>query len=201
MIISYHGFNGFNLINPAVPQLKGPPPPKYCKRPLKILADCEYRVKMVLFRRGFATKSNTHRAPTVDPLDTPYAARYRQLIQFAKTNGIRLALANFSMAVNKNSDTNVIEFYRSAFKAIYIQIEANEIHSRLVTELAAQYPEVCLVDTHPHLDGVHQMFIDPIHFTQDGRQQLAENIFAGIRTVLEKDLAKNGVNTKVSLVK
>jgi lysophospholipase L1-like esterase len=80
-------------------------------------------------------------------------------------------------------------------------MEANEIHSRLVAELAAQYPDICLVDTHPHLDGVHQNFIDPIHFTQDGRRQLAENMFAGIRAVLEKDLSKNATNTQVSLVK
>ncbi|HEX3719516.1 MAG TPA: SGNH/GDSL hydrolase family protein [Verrucomicrobiae bacterium] len=190
MIISYHGFNGFNLINPAVPQLKGPPPPKYCGRPLKLPADCEYRFKMFLFRRGHAPESNTRRAPPIDPLATPYAARYRQLIEFTQTNDIRLALANFSMAVNKNSDTNVIEFYRSAFKAIYIQIRANEIHSKLIAELAAQNRNVCLVDTHPHLDGVDQMFIDPIHFTQAGRRQLAENIFAGIRDVLEKDLKR-----------
>jgi lysophospholipase L1-like esterase len=189
MIISYHGFNAFNLINPAIPQASGPPPPKYCARPLKLLSDCEYRFKMMLFQHGYAAKSNTRRAAPVDPLDTAYAARYRQLIQFTETNGIRLALANFSMAVNKNSDPKVIEFYRGAYESIYLQMQANEIHTKLVAELAAQHPGICLIDTHSNLDGVHQMFTDPIHFTQNGRRQLAENIFAAIRPVLEKDLA------------
>jgi len=92
------------------------------------------------------------------------------------------------MAVNKNSDAKVIEFYRSAFETIYSQIQANEIHSAIVAELAAQSQDVCLVDTHSHLDGQYQNFIDTIHLTQQGRRQLAENIFAGIRDVLDKDL-------------
>ncbi len=45
------------------------------------------------------------------------------------------------------------------------------------------------MDTHPGLDGEHEKFIDLGHLTQEGRQQLAENIFAGIKEVLEKDLA------------
>jgi lysophospholipase L1-like esterase len=196
MIISYHGCNGFSLINPALPQPNGPPPPQYRPRPLKLLADFEYRSKMILFRHGYTPKLVSQRPSPLNPLETPYAARYRQLIEFSKTNGIRLVLANFSMAVNKNSDTNVIEFYRSAFETIYSQIQANEIHSAIVAELAAQSPDVCLVDTHTHLDGEHQKFIDPIHFTQEGRRQLAENIFAGIREVLEEDLKREGRNNR-----
>jgi len=187
MIISYHGFNGFSLINPAIPLPSGPPPPHYRPRPLKMLADFEYRSKMILFRHDHAPKRVSH-PPPLNPLETPYAASYRQLIQFSETNGIRLVLANFSMAVNKNSDAKVIEFYRSAFETIYSQIQANEIHSAIVAELAAQSQDVCLVDTHSHLDGQYQNFIDTIHLTQQGRRQLAENIFAGIRDVLDKDL-------------
>jgi hypothetical protein len=48
------------------------------------------------------------------------------------------------------------------------------------------------VDTHPHLDGEHEKFIDIIHLTGDGNRQLAENVFAGIRGVLEKDLGVAG---------
>jgi hypothetical protein len=32
-------------------------------------------------------------------------------------------------------------------------------------------------------------YIDLVHFTQEGRQTLAETIFAGIREILELDLA------------
>ncbi|MGO8700646.1 MAG: hypothetical protein ACLQVY_23395 [Limisphaerales bacterium] len=41
-----------------------------------------------------------------------------------------------------------------------------------------------------HLDGDHEKFIDIIHLTNEGRRQLAENIFAGIRETLERDLAR-----------
>jgi len=54
--------------------------------------------------------------------------------------------------------------------------------------LKAEYPEICFVDTHPHLDGEHEKFIDAIHLTGDGNRQLAENVFAGIRGVLVKDV-------------
>lgn len=126
------------------------------------------------------------------PLDTAYAAAYRSLIRAARTNGIRLVLANFSMAVNEKSDPCVIEFYRAGTAgggSVYPRMKANVVHSALVQQLAEEHPEVCLVNTHPGLDGEHEKFIDIIHFTQEGRQQLAENMFAGIRKVLEEDLS------------
>ena len=97
------------------------------------------------------------------------------------------------MAVNDQSDPDVIAFYRAGFPSVHWQIQANILHSSIVKELAAQYPGTLWVDTHPGLDGVHQKFIDLVHFTQEGRQQLAENIFAGIKDVLVHDL--NGATT------
>jgi hypothetical protein len=66
---------------------------------------------------------------------------------------------------------------------------ANNLHSLIVSQLAAENPDICLVDTHPHLDGEHEKFIDVIHLTGEGDRQLAENMFAGIRQTLEHDLA------------
>ena len=114
-----------------------------------------------------------------------------ELIQSAQTNGIRLVLSNFSMAVNSQSDSDVIDFYRLTFPALISQIQVNAIHSRIVNELAAQQDRVLFVDTHSNLDGSYEKFIDVIHFTQEGRQQLAENIFAGIKKTLEGDLASS----------
>jgi lysophospholipase L1-like esterase len=187
MIISYHGYNGFGEIDPALPAVNGPPPPAYKVRPLDLLADCEYRVKMILFRRQHDPPEVRRERPPVNPLDTRYATEYGELIAATKTNRIRLALANFSMAVNSHSDSAVVEFYRIVFDSIDREIKANEMHSLLVKELAARYPDICFVDTHPQLDGENEKFIDLIHLTQHGRKQLAENIFAGIREALEKD--------------
>jgi lysophospholipase L1-like esterase len=192
IIISYHGYNGFKFINAAIPEAKGPPPPRYRPRPLRLLADAEHRIKMIRFRRVYASKETAGGFPSViTPLDTPYAALYRQLINCCATNGIRLALANYCMAVNSNSDPKVIEFYRAGFTGVYRLIPANELHSKLVAKLAAEHPDICLIDTHPHLDGEYDKFKDLIHFTQEGRCQMAENVFAGIRGVLEKDLKTN----------
>ena len=35
---------------------------------------------------------------------------------------------------------------------------------------------------------MNDKFVDLVHFTQEGRQQLAENFFAGIRATLEAEL-------------
>jgi lysophospholipase L1-like esterase len=189
MIISYHGANGFSLIDSSMLPPMGPAPPVYRERPIKLAADAEHRLRTMFFQ--YHSRRREAPAPPANrPLETKYAAAYQQLIQCARTNGIRLALANFSMAANQASDTKVIDFYRGGgTRAAYGFIRANGVHSLIVSQLAAQHPEVCLVDTHPHLDGEHEKFIDLIHFTGEGERQLAENIFAGIRNALQHDLA------------
>jgi lysophospholipase L1-like esterase len=66
---------------------------------------------------------------------------------------------------------------------------ANAVHSLIVSQLAAEHPEVIFVDTHPHLDGEHEKFIDLIHLSAEGERQLAENMFDCISNVLRQDLA------------
>ena len=56
---------------------------------------------------------------------------------------------------------------------------------------AATHSNVCFIDTHPHLNGEHEKFIDVMHFTQAGRQEAAENVFAGIKPILERDLSNS----------
>ena len=189
MIISYHGYNGFSLLRTEKLRAQTKPPPAYQERPLKLLADCEYRLRMLLYKRDQILKDEPGESVVAKPMATKYAQAYNELIAFAQTNRIKLALANFSMAANDRSDVGVVEFYRSRFPSVYWQIKANLGHSELLMDLGKQHPEICIVDAQPHLDGEHDKFIDLVHFTQEGRQQLAENIFAGIRVVLQKDLA------------
>src|SRR5206468_9990771 len=49
MVISYHGINGFRLLYEALPPLVAPPPPAYVARPLQLLADGEYRLKLLVY--------------------------------------------------------------------------------------------------------------------------------------------------------
>jgi lysophospholipase L1-like esterase len=189
MIISYHGANGFSLIDSAVLPPLGPAPPVYRERPVKLAADAEHRLRMLLFQHRARGRNVPAAALATRPLETRYAAAYRQLIQCARTNSIRLALANFSMAVNEASDPRVVDFYRGGgTRAAYALMRANAVHSLIVRQLAAENPEVCFIDTHPHLDGEHEKFIDVIHFTGEGERQLAENIFAGISNILRQEL-------------
>lgn len=192
LLISYHGYNGFHLLDATLPPATGPAPSVYQPRPLKLLADVEYRIRMNIFRRA-QTSADARTGPRAeDVLRTPCAEAYRQLFQIARTNGIRLAVGNFSMAVNGQSPPDVQEFYRAGFPFVHRQIKANVSHSMMLRQMAEQAPEVCLVDTQPQLDGAHEKFIDLVHFTQAGRQQLAETFFAGIRKLLEADLSGAG---------
>lgn len=190
MIISYHGCNGFRLLDHALPPVSGKIPPVYRKRPMRLLAGVEHRLKILYYRQHQSWKLVVQSPAVSNVLQSQYARAYRGLINTTQTNGVRLALANFSLAVNSQSDLDVVKFYQATFPQVFGMIRANKAHSLLVEQLAQQYPGICLVDTHPHLDGAHENFIDVVHLTQEGRQQLAENVFAGIRKVLEEDLSR-----------
>jgi lysophospholipase L1-like esterase len=188
MIIAYHGYNGFPLLDESLPPVVGKAPPLYRPRPLRLVARAEYRLKMLFYRRRLDVKPAPHPQTLSDVMDSKYASAYRNLVQAAQTNHIRLVLGNFSMAANTQSPPEVLDFYRSGFPYVNWQIQANMLHAQLVGQIAQQHPEVCFADTHPHLDGEHERFVDLVHLTQEGRQQLAETFFAAIRPILEQDL-------------
>lgn len=190
MIICYHGINGFHLLDEALPQMSDDNPPLFFKRPLNLLANSEYRLRIIRFNRARGQKLALHTPDFANLMDTKYARAYRQLIQISQTNQIRLVLGNFSMAVNRRSDPDLIAFYRETFPEVHWQIKANAALSQLVSQIAHDCPEVCLVNTNPSLDGEHTKFTDLVHLTQEGRQQLAETFFAGIKPLLERDLGR-----------
>jgi len=192
MILSYHGYNGFKLLSKSLPRSQGQrPAPAFKARPLRLLAKVEYRIKMNIYRAQAAMK--TPPLPP-NPSETEYANAYRQLIQTARTNHIRLALANFSMAVNAGSNPETVKFYQAGFPLVQWEIRANRVHSLIVKEMAQAHPEVGFIDTRPNLDGFSEKYIDLVHFTQAGRQQLAETIFAGIQKTLEADLRERAIH-------
>ncbi len=188
LLISYHGINGFWMLGDSVPKFLGPSAPVYRQRPLKLLGDAEYRLRVMIYKRRTVANSQRGRPGFATPLETKYAKAYGRLMQIAQTNHIRLALANFSMAVNRTSPQDVVAFYRAGTGATDWHIRANAVHSQIVAELARQNPWVCFVDTHPGLDGEHELFIDLVHMTQQGRARLAETMFEAIKPALEEDL-------------
>jgi lysophospholipase L1-like esterase len=189
LIISYHGYNGFEMIHRVVPLSNLLDPPVYRPRPVKLLADCEYRWAVRKAVRREQALLATRASSFVSPVQTEYARAYERLIQFAETNHIRLVLADYSMAVNDKSPTALLDFYRSRYPALAWWVKANQVHSVILRQLVQQHPEVLFVNTHPNLDGDSEKFIDIMHFTPAGRRQMAETMYAGIRALLEHDLA------------
>jgi lysophospholipase L1-like esterase len=161
----------------------------YRKRPLRLLADCEYNLKLLVYKQSQKAKLFS-KSPTFSNLtETKYARAYKQLIQTAETHGIRLAISNFPLAVNRQSPPDVAEFFRPLHPVpVYWHVNANVAHNQLVQQLAGTHPGVCFVDVLPHLDGEYDKYLDLMHLTQEGDRQLAENFFAGIRAILETDL-------------
>ncbi len=188
MIISYHGLNGFHWLDPSLPSMFGRPP-GYRRRPLRLLAEAEYKVKLLRFERERATEPQAKSAPPGDPMQSQYAQEYRKLIQIARANQIRLVLANYSMAVNRASDPKVKNFYSLTFPGIDRVIAANEAHTTILGQLGREHPEITIVDTHPNLDGQHDEYIDLVHFSEEGEARMAENVFDGIKPVLEAELS------------
>ncbi len=187
MLICYHGINCFHLLDRGQPALEGRPP-LYLPRPLQLLADCEYRVKLQSYGRNLAAQLLNQTSSAPDVMRTDCAQAYRDLIHAAQTNHIRFVLANFSMAVNDRSPADVVEFFRPRFPSVCLVLRNNDAHSQLVEQLARDYPDISFVNTHPNLDGEEEKYLDLVHFCHAGDQQLAENFFAGIRKVLEEDL-------------
>lgn len=188
MLISYHGFNGFELLHDSFPSTSVSAPPAYHDRPLRLLALVEYRARMVLFRRRLTARLESHPPAISNLLETNYGRAYESLIAFARTNEIRLALATHALAVNNGSDPAIVEFYRAVFPTVHWLMAANRLHSDLIAALAVRHPEARLIEASKALDGEHEKFIDLVHLTQEGREQLAENVFSGIKETLQTDL-------------
>lgn len=190
MIISYHGWNGFRWLYPSLPPIFEKHIPIFHKRPLHLLAEAEFRLKMFIFKRRLVGKPILQMPPVSKLLQTKYADLYRELIEICHTNNIRLVLGNYSMAVNGGSDSDVIEFYREIFPSVYSAIKVNVMHSMLVNELTREHPEVIFADTNPGLDGDYRRFIDLMHFAPEGDRQLAENFFAPVTNALRIALSE-----------
>lgn len=198
MIISYHGYNGFDFLASATPVLQESLP-KRIPRPSPTLAGLEHGWRLKRFReRNFRPDPDSADLGrlTDGMMDSHYAAMYRELISIARSRGIPLVLVGFNMAVNESSPPEVIRFYRGGFPSVSFSILANRVHNLLIAALAAENDGVYFVDASEGLDGVHEQFIDLVHFTQTGREILADHVHAGIGELLEAEWDARGAGSK-----
>lgn len=191
LLVSYHGYNGFDFLRDAPVGLRENPP-RRPSRPSRLLAGIEYRLALRDFRRrALAPDLSDEEMARLESgaLQSRYATLYGELIRLARGQGIPLVLASFNMAVNARSQADVIDFYRGGFPTVLFSIQANRVHNALVAALAGQHEGVHFVDTSVGLDGVHEHYIDLVHFTQSGREILARNLLEGLAEVLKSDPA------------
>ena len=93
------------------------------------------------------------------------------------------------MSVNQQSEPAVITFNQVGFPDAPASMQANDVHSMLVSQLCKENRDLIFVDTRPTLDGQHDLFLDLVHLSKEGDRRLAEAMFQAIRPVLERDLA------------
>ncbi len=127
--------------------------------------------------------------PDAELLKSRYADAYRKLIALARSDGADIALADASMAINKESPREVKDFYGAVFKPIDDIIAANAAHNRMV-RLLSQEERVPFIDTAQALDGQwdDDFYLDIVHFTEAGNERVAGVIFRQLLPILaERD--------------
>lgn len=194
LVIAYHGYNGFHFLDDALSKVRNPAesatPPSLIPRPLMLLAQAEYRARVLQFRRR-------HYRPPLTPeklaglravVNDTYSARlHRALISIARKNHVKLVLLSYNMAVNERSPRDIVDFYRAGFPDVGFRIQANRLQTYLLEEIARRNPDVLYLNTAEGLDGFQENFIDLVHLTQEGNNKLAENVLRGLQDHLARD--------------
>jgi hypothetical protein len=137
--------------------------------------------------RASARATTVALAPMSDAelMRTRYADEYRMLIALARDNGVDIALADSTMAVNGDSPREVKDFYGAVFKPIDDIIAANEAHNRMV-KLIARDQRVPLIDMAAGVDGIwdDDLYLDIVHFTEAGNERVAALMFRALLPIL-----------------
>lgn len=182
LLISYHGYNGFPFFLHEIDGLAFSSRSALRFRPSRILEVAE----RYLYNRSLLAAQPPLSLDADDQvlLRTGYAELYRRLAEVGRQHGALVALATFDMAVNPKSPEEVIHFFEGAYPDARSRIVANRLHSRIV-ELVAHRSGALAIDTSHDLDGAYQdLYVDLVHFTQAGRDQLAENVLEGLTPTL-----------------
>ena len=182
LIVSYHGYNGFPFLLAQIPSVRVGARPETPPRRSPLLGRVETALRIWWFKRRYdAARSIDERALETDVHLSRYAELYRKLISETRARGVGLVLATFSMAVNRESADGMIGFYEPIFPDLRARVLANWLHTGMIRQFGA-HSEVLVIDTSPGLDGAYEdAYVDPIHFSQVGRERLAAHMLNGLR--------------------
>jgi lysophospholipase L1-like esterase len=185
LLLSYHGSNDFPFFLNSVAKLRFTDSSAVRSRPSRILEGAEraLRVRPILAAQP---RVNDHSIGDKDAQVElrAYADLYSVLVREGRSSGADVALCTFNLAVNEKSDEEAIQFFEERYPDVRSMIVANRLHTRIVGRVADARGAIA-IDTSAKLDGGYRDgFVDLVHFTQSGRDQLAVNILGGLRTFL-----------------
>ncbi len=182
MIISYHGYNSFRMIDTDLVNL--PTPPLRRRRGSLLISEFRFHLRLMAYNSAVTRMADKPMTPYSDE----HAKKYEQLAEIAQINKITPVFATLSLAINSNSPQEVMDFYGRVFRPIERILPAVAEHNRIV-EQAARKTGAHFIDSRPGLDGEwdRDYFIDIVHFTHNGAVKLAANMFESIAALLKKD--------------
>ncbi len=184
-ILTYHGYNGFDLFLTELPAVRVHAAPEPPERPSRLLGALEREIRLRVFRRRYAAaRGLALSVDDVDARDNAYFERYASLVETARGAGVETLLSTFNMAVNAGSPEDAIRFYEASVPDVRARIVANQIHTRVVRAIGERYGS-SVIDSSEGLDGAYRdAYVDIAHFTQLGRERLADNLLRGLAPLL-----------------
>ncbi len=183
LLLSYHGYNGFDWFFFGLDSVNAIAPPLLPERPSWILGGLERTVLLSSFRSRYnKQREGADPLAGVALLNNPYGRLYQRLIQVSRAHDTKVVISTFNMAVNGESPEEVVRFYEFTVPDVRMRIRANELHNRMVLSLSDR-PGVQVIDTGPGVDGAYlDGYVDLAHMTQQGRERFAESLLAGLET-------------------
>lgn len=184
MIITYFGYNEYELFRNDFPRLHVPP--KQRARPSELLGKLEWNFAKWLSAQRPSISTEEILATQASRLERGRIARlYQEYLRITRENGIQLVVCNFNMAVDRNSPADVIRFYEQGFPSTRFLIQANELHSALLPRIFPEQSGARWIDVQTGLNGVwNRDYLDLVHLSESGKAKLAENVQHGIRDLL-----------------
>ena len=186
LILSTHGMNG--LLALGLRQEAEPVEPGVRPRASALLGQAVLTIERAL--HDWRTR-NVARVPAPPPLSdaallkSRYAEAYRKLIALGRENGVPVALATSSLAVDEDSPREVKDFYGAVFKPIDDIIAANAAHNRMV-RLLGRDENAPVIEAIADFDGDwdDDLYLDIVHFTERGNERVARAMFEALPPIL-----------------